>query len=167
MERRADGGRVDPRRSGFTLVTMYLDSAIIVKLLVDEPESDFFSEALKGQPITSSELAITEVLSALHGKQRSKLLTATQRKVAWEQFNTRVQAGEIELQPLSGIVLKKAVHILERCHPAIPLRSLDAIHTAACDLSQDFPLCTIDQRMRAAARVLGIPVFPPDESPNP
>ncbi len=139
---------------------MYLDSAIIVKLLVDEPESDFFSDALKGHPLTSSELAITEVLSALNGKERSKLLTAKQRAVAWEQFNTRVQSGEIELQPLSGIVLKKAIHILEHCHPAVPLRSLDAIHAAACDLSQDFPLCTTDPRMRAAASVLGIPVFP-------
>lgn len=146
---------------------MYLDSAIIVKLLVDEPESSFFSAALKGQPITSSELAITEVLSALNGKQRCRLLTAAQRKAAWEQFNGRVQAGEIELQPLTEVIMKKAVQILERCHPAVPLRSLDAIHTAACDLSQDFPLCTTDQRMRDAAGVLGIPVFPADESASP
>ena len=142
---------------------MYLDSAIIVKLLVDEPDSDFFSAALVGQPLTSSALAIAEVLSALNGKQRSKLITGAQRKVAWAQFNARVQAGEIELQPLSEIVLKKAVHILERCHPSVPLRSLDAIHTAACDLSQDFPLCTTDKRMREAAGVLGIPIFPANE----
>lgn len=146
---------------------MYLDSAILVKLLVDEPESDFFSDALLGQPITSSELASAEVLSALNGKQRNKLITAAQRKVAWEQFNQRVLSGEIELQPLTGIVLNKAIHILERCHPSVPLRSLDAIHAAACDLSQDFPLCTTDQRMRDAAGVLGIPIFPADESPNP
>jgi hypothetical protein len=44
------------------------------------------------------------------------------------------------------------------------LRTLDAIHTAACDLSQDFPHCTTDKRMREAAVVLGIPVFPPAES---
>lgn len=142
---------------------MYLDSAIIVKLLVDEPESDFFIDALIGQPLTSSELAITEVLSALNGKERNELITAAQRKVAWEQFHERVRTGEIELQPLTEIVLKKAVHILERCHPRVPLRSLDAIHTAACDLSQDFPLCTTDKRMREAAAALGIPIFPVGE----
>ena len=49
----------------------------------------------------------------------------------------------------------------------VPLRTLDAIHTAACDLSQDFPFCTTDKRMRDAAHVLGIPVFPADESPTP
>jgi predicted nucleic acid-binding protein len=42
----------------------------------------------------------------------------------------------------------------------VPLRTLDALHIAACDLSQDFPLCTTDARMRAAAERFGIPVFP-------
>ena len=146
---------------------MYLDSAILVKLLVPEPDTEFWVQALIGQPITSSELAVTEVLSALNGKQRMKLISAGQRKEAWALFHDRIRSGEIELEPLSSIVLKKATQILERCHPAVPLRSLDAIHTAACDLSQDFPLCTTDKRMRDAAGVLGIPIFPADESPNP
>jgi predicted nucleic acid-binding protein len=44
---------------------MYLDSAIIVKLLVPEPDSPIFVKVTKGQPIASSELALTEVASAL------------------------------------------------------------------------------------------------------
>ena len=44
------------------------------------------------------------------------------------------------------------------------LRTLDAIHTAACDLSQDFPLCTTDRRMRDAAKALHIPIFPEGEN---
>ena len=139
---------------------MYLDSAIIVKLLVDEPETEFLVKALVGHPLTSSELAVTEVMSALNGKHRTKLISANQRKEAWALFQSRVRSGEIELQPLTSVVFKKATQILERCHPEVPLRSLDAIHTAACDLSQDFPLCTTDKRMRDAAGVLGIPVFP-------
>jgi predicted nucleic acid-binding protein len=139
---------------------MYLDSAIIVKLLVDEPDTTTLVKALVGHPLSSSELAIPEVLSALLGKERNKRISASQRKDAWHLFNERVQAREIVLHPLNGVVLKKATHILERCHPAVALRTLDAIHTAACDLSQDFPLCTTDKRMRDAAAKLGIPVFP-------
>lgn len=139
---------------------MYLDSAIIVKLLVDEPDTTFIVRALVGHTLSSSELAAPEVLSALLEKERDKLITAAQRLEAWRVFNERVQEKQIVLQPLNGVVLKKANHILERCHPAVPLRTLDAIHTAACDLSQDFPLCTTDKRMRDAAGVLGIPVFP-------
>jgi predicted nucleic acid-binding protein len=146
---------------------MYLDTAIIVKLLVVEPDSDFFQEQLAGVLISSSELALTEVSSALLSKERGKAISARQRASAWRVFNERVREKQIHLHPLNGVVLKKANHILERCHPAVALRTLDAMHTAACDLSQDFPLCTTDKRMRDAAGLLGIPVFPADESPKP
>jgi len=146
---------------------MYLDTAILVKLLVDEPDSEFFQDALLGALLSSSELAFTEVWSALLAKERNKVISARQRASAWRVFNQRVQEKQIILHPLNGVVLKKANQILERCHPAVPLRTLDAIHTAACDLSQDFPLCTTDRRMRDAAEVLGIPVFPADDSAQP
>ena len=142
---------------------MYLDTAIIVKLLVDEHDTDYFQNALAGALLSSSELAFTEVRAALLAKERNKLISARQRDAAWQVFTDRVQARDIDLHPLNGLVLRKANHILWRCHPAVPLRTLDAIHTAACDLSQDFPLCTTDRRMRDAARVLGIPVFPEDQ----
>jgi predicted nucleic acid-binding protein len=146
---------------------MYLDTAILVKLLVDEPDTEFFQAALEGALVSSSELALTEVWSALLAKERNKLISARQRASAWRIFNERVQDKQIVLHPLNGVVLKKANHVLERCHPGVALRTLDAIHAAACDLSQDFPLCTTDRRMRDAAGVLGIPVFPADDSANP
>jgi predicted nucleic acid-binding protein len=139
---------------------MYLDTAILVKLLVVEPDSEFFQDSLAGEFISSSELALTEVWSALLAKERNQTISERQRTAAWRVFQERVQEKQLILHPLNGVVLKKANHILERCHPAVPLRTLDAIHTAACDLSQDFPLCTTDSRMRDAAGVLGIPVFP-------
>jgi predicted nucleic acid-binding protein len=145
---------------------MYLDSAIIIKLLVTESDSDLFQDALEGTILSSSELALTEVWSALLSKERNKSISAKERAEAWQVFTDRVQTKQFLLHPLDKVVLKKANHILQRCHPAVPLRTLDAIHTAACDLSQDFPLCTTDRRMRDAAAVLGIPVFPVDESPN-
>lgn len=143
---------------------MYLDTAILVKLLVNEPDTAFFEQALTGTFLSSSQLARTEVWSALLAKERHQLISAGQRASAWRVFNERVQEKQIVLHPLNGVVLKKANHILEQCHPAVPLRTLDAIHAAACDLSQDFPLCTTDRRVRDAARILQIPVFPADVS---
>ncbi|MGB8169672.1 MAG: type II toxin-antitoxin system VapC family toxin [Chthoniobacteraceae bacterium] len=141
-----------------------MDTAIIIKLLVAEPDSEFFQDALGGEVLSSSELALTEVWSALLAKERNKHISAQQRAKAWRVFNERVHAKQLLLHPLNSVVLKKANHVLERCHPAVPLRTLDAIHTAACDLSQDFPLCTTDKRMRDAAAVLGIPLFPETET---
>ena len=142
---------------------MYLDSAIIIKLLVTEPDSDFFQDALEGHVLSSSELALTEVWSALLAKERNKVISADERAEAWQAFTQRVQSKQLLLYPLDNVVLKKANHVLQRCHPTVPLRTLDAIHTASCDLNQDFPFCATDKRMRDAAGVLGIPVFPANE----
>lgn len=139
---------------------MYLDSCIIVKLLVPEKDSGFFQDRLEDQYLSTSELAWTEVAAALLSKERAGVLTPAKREAAWTVFVNRVQAKEIVLEPLDGTTLRKARFILESCHPGVPLRTLDALHVAACDLSQDFPLCSTDRRMRDAAGLLGIPVFP-------
>lgn len=143
---------------------MYLDSCIIVKLLVPEKDSDFFQEQLHAEYLSTSELAWTEVAAALLSKERAGALTPAKRQAAWQVFVNRVNAKEITLEPLDGTTLRKACHVLQSCHPRVPLRTLDAIHTAACDLSQDFPLCSTDRRMRDAARLLNIPVFPLEEA---
>ena len=143
---------------------MYLHTTILVKLLVIEPDSEFFQQELAGKLISSSELALADVQFALFAKERSKAISGRQRAAAWRLFNERVREREIHLHPLNGVVLKKANHIIEKCHPVVALRALDAIHLASCDMSQDFPLCTTDRRMRDAAKVLGIPVFPEVES---
>jgi predicted nucleic acid-binding protein len=139
---------------------MYLDTSILLKLLVTEPDTDFFQDALQGSYLSSSELVATELWSALLAKERSRAISSRHRQAAWAIFNDQVRDRYIVLHPLSSVLLKKANHVLERCHPAVPLRTLDAIHTAACDLSQDFPFCTTDRRMRDAAAMMGIPVFP-------
>lgn len=139
---------------------MYLDSAILVKLLVEEQDSDFYIEAVRGHVVASSQLAATEVWAALLRKERDGNLRADQRADAWAVFNRRVAEKQITLYPLNTAGFDRAHRVLERCHPAVALRSLDAIHCAACDLSQDFPLCSTDNRMRDAAVVLGIPVLP-------
>lgn len=139
---------------------MYLDSAIIVKLLTKEDDSAFFQKHLAGGRFSISELSGTEVLSALLGKERANFLSPAQRKMAWQEFQDRTAAREFFLLPLNSSTLTKAGSLLQACHPHVPLRALDAIHLSACDLSQDFPLCTTDRRMREAASLLKIPLFP-------
>jgi len=143
---------------------MYLDSCILVKLLTVEPDSEFFLRELEGQPVVTSELAETEVFSALLARERAGKISRRDRERAWREFAGRVTAGEIRIEPLNPIVQRKARQLLERCHPAVPLRTLDALHLATADLCQDFPLVTTDGRMRDAAALTGIPIFPPAET---
>ena len=133
---------------------MYLDTAILVKLFVREPDSDFFGRLTDGELLSSSVLSYTEFWSALLGKERAAAITREQRRRAWLAFQRNVDEELIVLAPMSPAIFKKANHFLESCHPQVPLRSLDALHLAACDQMQDWPLCTTDKRMRAAAELL-------------
>lgn len=139
---------------------MYLDTGILVKLLTPEPESAFFERELQGNSLATSELALVEVKSALFAKERAGAISAAQRAHAEAKFDTMVRDGILELSSLDNRTLRKATQVIHGCHPKIPLRALDALHVAACDMAQEFPLCTTDARMHAAAQVMHIPVFP-------
>ncbi len=139
---------------------MYLDSGIIVKLLVREPDSSFFDHALSGHSLDSSELCLTEVASALLAKERAGAISGQQRSRAAEKFSNLLADEVIQLLPLDRQVLERATAILQACHPRIALRSLDAIHVATCDLHRCDLMCATDQRMRAAAAQLAIQIFP-------
>lgn len=139
---------------------MYLDSCILVKLFCREPDSEFYGELVDGQPVASSVLAFTEVWSALLAKERGGRFGVEARRRAWAGFERAVQSDGIELVPMSPALFVRANGILEKCHPKIPLRSLDALHLACADQTQDWPLATSDARMRAAAAKLGYPLAP-------
>jgi len=139
---------------------MYLDSAIIVKLLVAEPDSSIFVAATQDLPIASSELAFTEVAAALFKKQREKVLSTAQRQRAWNTFLRWTDSKELVLYSLNSHTLRNSNRVLAISHPDVALRSMDAIHVSACEIAQEFPLCATDSRMRAAATKLGIPIFP-------
>lgn len=139
---------------------MYIDSAIIVKMLIREELSDFFQKALSGIVLNTSELSLVEVGSALLSKVRTKIINEKQRVAALRIFQEKVADEQILIIPLDSLVYSRAQSLIEFCHPNVALRTLDAIHLAACDLSRDFPLCATDGRMRAAAAKLRIPLFP-------
>jgi predicted nucleic acid-binding protein len=139
---------------------MYLDSAIIVKLLVREPESDWFAKHLSGHSFDTSELALAEVCAALLFKERDGNITEQERTKATEQFHSMINDEWIVLHPLNRKVLERARAIQLACHPRIPLRTLDALHVATCDLHQGGALAATDRRMRAACGQLGIVLLP-------
>ena len=133
---------------------MYLDTSILVKLFVREPDSEFYGKLTDGETLSSSVLAFTEVFSALLAKERAGAINAEQRRRSWRAFQRNVDEETLLLLPCTTPVFKKANHILENCHPQIPLRSLDALHLASADQLQDWPLGTADKRMRGAAALL-------------
>jgi predicted nucleic acid-binding protein len=139
---------------------MYLDSAILVKLLVRESDSVFYADMVDGQIAWSADLTLSECFSALLRKEREGSITARQRKAAWKQLEDDVDQHRLNLLAMTRSLMGEANSIMATCHPAVPLRSLDAIHLAAAAQCVSWPLCTNDARMREAASRLGFPLSP-------
>jgi predicted nucleic acid-binding protein len=139
---------------------MYLDSAIIVKLLVREPESEWFGRSLAGVGFQVSELALAEVCGALLAKERRNEILPAERSKATERFFSMIEDEIISLLPLNRSVIHRARSVQLASHPQIPLRTLDALHVATCDLHQGGSMCATDARIRAACKQLGIDLMP-------
>jgi hypothetical protein len=75
---------------------------------------------------------------------------------AWRQFRQWIEHEEIALVP-SSAVLRRAARMLEQCHPAIALRTLDAIHLAA-DMVMEGAL---HHRPRLEAAGISAQIYPP------
>ncbi len=125
---------------------VYLDSSAIVKLAVDEPESDALRLALRGRTeLVSSALARTEVTRAL-------LLEGPDV----------VERGEAILERIELIrVTDRVLSLAGRLSPP-SLRSLDAIHLATAKLIERVKLfVTYDARLASAARAMKLKVAAP------
>ena len=138
---------------------MYLDSAILVKLVVREPDREYYADFVDGQSaVFSSELTIVECRSALLRKQAQGQLAARTCSGAWARLQALWSGGGLVLYPVSLAVLQEAGETIQRCTGHAPLRTLDAIHIATCLRSRAYPLVTNDGVMRAAAEILGVPL---------
>ena len=137
---------------------MYLDTSVLVKLYVNEPDSLKCDLIVGGETLVSSELAHGEVLAALLSKERARQISAAERTEAWNRFLEDNTEGKVYLVPLNGIVVREAAELMEEVHPGVPLRTLDAIHLATFASVDAGPLFTKDKRMLDAARKLNYPL---------
>lgn len=137
---------------------MYLDSCVLAKLFVYEPDSAACAAKVSGSVIVSSELAYGELFSTLLRKERAREITAAQREALWANFERQVKEESIYLAVLDGVIVRRAQEIMLEVHPHVALRTLDAIHLATYLSVVTGALFTKDQRMREAARRLEIPL---------
>ncbi len=137
---------------------MYLDTSVVIKLYVPEPDSAECEQVVAGHRIVSSELLYTELWSGLLSKERSGRLSPENRQRIWELFETHLLEEVVELVELDGTVVREAAEMIARVHPRVGLRTLDAIHLATFAGVDAGPLFTKDQRMLDAAKILDFPL---------
>lgn len=142
-------------KSGTDLV--YLDTSIVVPLLVPESRSAAISRWLGSTParlVASSWLEL-ETAAALGRVGRMRLLDPTAVAQLWLQAG-RLFAGGLTLLHVEPSVLARAA---EWCRdPALGLRAGDAIHLASAIELVVSEVATADADMAAIARRLGLTV---------
>jgi predicted nucleic acid-binding protein len=130
---------------------LYLDSSALVKLVVDERESDALVAAIGDRVMMSSELALTELPRAFRRAKASGRATGTEHRV-WRLLD------RIGFVPLHRVQLVKAGLFEEPW-----LESLDAIHLAAALSNSDSfdAFVTYDDNQARAVRYAGLELLQP------
>ena len=131
----------------------YLDASALVKLVLDEPESDALRAFLEGAGATSCELVLAEVPRAVH--------RAVARQPGLDLEVLLGRAGEV-LEAIGLLPLDRGLLLAAGALAEPSLRALDAIHVAAAvDLGPLAAFVSYDQRQAAAARLAGLRTVTP------
>lgn len=127
---------------------IYLDTSALIKLFVPEAESDVLNESLVGATdVVISDLALTEMASALGRRTREGLLTpAEARRLLGEAGRLARACRRAELTPPTH---RRAERLLLTAGSA--LRSLDALHVSLAIDAGASTIVTYDSRLALAA----------------
>jgi len=145
----------DPRPPG-TDAGIYLDSSALAKLYVPEAESEKLDSFLRGRRgLMVSELAVTEVLSAVARRKREGVLNFDQACEIRDAVLEDADSGSFDRLELTPAIHREAERLLFGID-SVPLRTLDALHVALAVSGSATHVVTFDLRMRAAALQAGL-----------
>lgn len=149
------------RRPGARLAgPLYLDASALVKLYLPEPESDNLNRLLVGrQDVVVSDLAVTEIMSSLCRRRREGALTTAVVSRLHRALLGHIETGVYRRFELIPAAHREAERLLISLG-TVPLRALDALHLALALGAEAASLLTWDRRLGAAARAVGLGVFP-------
>lgn len=140
-------------------MTAYLDASVLIPTVVSEPATaavDAFMDSCRTSLIIS-EFAAAEVASALSRLVRTGRLQSRNAQDCLSDFDAWRSASTQGIDVLSADV--SLAHVYVRRFDLM-LRTPDALHAAICRRA-DLTLVTLDKRLAAAARALGVKTLLP------
>lgn len=143
---------------------IYIDTSALGRIyLGDQSDSAALADVLYdgSDPVVTSELTDVEIASTIARAQRNGAIDAADA----DNLLARYTADTSDSGPLGVIPLGSATMALAREYVHVtPVRTLDAIHLAACTRVADMTADTVlllsrDNRQNDAARALGLGIF--------
>ena len=138
---------------------IYVDSSALAKLYLPEAESETLDAFLRGRRgLLISDLAITEVLSAVSRRKREKQLRAELANEIRDALLEDAESGSLHRVDLSPAVHREAEYLLLATE-SVSLRTLDALHIALALSGAATHMLTFDRRMQDAAAIAGLHIM--------
>jgi len=138
---------------------VYIDASALAKLYVPEAESERLDAFLRGRVgLMISELAITEVLSAVARRKREGELRPEPANQIRGALLADAESGSFARLHLDPAVHREAERLL-LATDSLPLRTLDALHMALAFSGRATHVLTFDRRMREAVVQAGMNVI--------
>lgn len=161
--RRPSGARLRERRAAYRAGLpgpLYCDTSALLKLYLPESGSEEFNESVEGRSdVLVSDLAVTEIVSALARRMRNGAITREAARRLQHAIVERLDDGVYHRVELTRDVHRRAEHLLLMLRET-PLRAADALHLALAISARAASLASFDARLAAAGRASGLAVYP-------
>jgi predicted nucleic acid-binding protein len=142
----------------------YWDTSTLGKLYLPEPDSAAFAQkALTAPAIVTTRLAVYEMRRVAFRKESEGLIQSGTAETVLSQVAQDITSGQLRIVELDARVETEFNAIMAACYrhtPPLPIRTLDALHLASARADNQTELVATDKRMRDAAKLLGLSVFP-------
>jgi predicted nucleic acid-binding protein len=139
---------------------LYLDTSALAKLYLPESGSDELDAAIQGRSdLMVSDLAITEIVSAIARRRREGILPAAACARLHRKILADVGAGLYLKTDLMPDTHREAERLLLAVDE-IALRAADALHLAQAGLAGAAAIVTFDRKLAEAALKIGLSSLP-------
>jgi uncharacterized protein len=136
----------------------------LLKLYWPEPGSAEFNQTVEGRDdLLVSDLVVTEIVSALCRRRRQGVLTEQMIRRVRQAIVKRLDDGTYRRIELTRDTHRQAEEFFVTL-TQIPLRAADALHLAMATSARAASMASFDARQRAAARAMGLAIYPPEGS---
>lgn len=137
-------------------MNIYIDTSFLVSLyVIDSNSSSAVASMAKspGRHIISS-FAELETGNALQLRVFRKEITAQQAKASWEDFQSDVRSGVLELRALPDRAFETAHALSQKTTARLGTRTADLLHVAAALEMDADCLYSFDQQQRKLAQAV-------------
>jgi uncharacterized protein len=139
---------------------LYCDASALLKLYLEEPGSAEFIRLIQQRDdLLVSDLAVTEIASALSRRVRLGTVTSEQAAAMHHDVIESLMGPPYQHVELTRDVHRRAEHQMLSL-TTTPLRASDALHLALALSGRAGSMAAFDARLATAARAVGLAVYP-------